>query len=405
MTKTLASRLKIPAVCVFALSGWVVAWLAHDRAPETLPAAAGKSKSSRAMDARDGDRHRRSADAAQVVSDAPFARLLASLSDISNAARPGEPNQKLIDACRKALTTADAERRRRDFYLLMELMRPEDAAALHRQFLEIHREGRGFAPEYATFAHRWGEIDAPGALDYMMAEKPFRLPPPDFQYLIRGWGQKDPQAALAWLKEHPEMSESMSGRFALMEGWIREDPAGATKWLQSEEMPINDLVRCVSGGTLQQLYGPGLIDAAKWLSELPDDGGPMSTAARVGWRSIQIQLNELSYDQASTAWSQLAGSSWMTLEDFTRFGENLSRASANTEGFPGYLNAVAAKWPADQVSQKFEQWAAANPQATVEWLTNSPDSALLKPALEGAIRTLEKSEPDQAAQLRGRLTQ
>lgn len=402
MTKTLVSRLKIPAICAFALSGWVLAWVAYQREPQAA-AISEKAKSARAKEARNEDRHRESSDAARLVSDAPFARLLVSLTEISNAARPGEPNPKLIAACKKALTNADAERRRRDFYLLMELMRPEDAAALHRQFLEMHREGRGFAPEYATFAHRWGEIDAPGALDYMMAEKPFRLPPPDFQYLIRGWGQKDPQAALTWLNQHPEMNSDMSGRFALMEGWIREDPAGATQWLQAADMPINDLVRCVSGGTLQQLYGPGLTDAAKWLSELPDDNGPLSTAARIGWRSIQMQLSELSYDQASTAWSQLAGSSWMTLEDFTSFGENLSHGSANAEGFPGYLNAVAAKWPADQVSQKFEKWAAANPQSTIEWLTNAPDSALLKPALEGAIRTLEKTDPDQATQLRSRL--
>lgn len=402
MAKSITSQLRILGISAFALSGWAVAWMGHDREPKA-PAVSEKTKSARVRETRGEDPHREIKDVAQLVTDAPFARLLVSLSEISNAARPGEPNQKLIDACKKALTNADAERRRRDFYLLMELMRPEDAAAIHRQFLEMHREGRGFAPEYATFGHRWGEIDASGALDYMMAEKPFRMPPPDFQYLIRGWGEKDPQAALNWLKQHPEMNTGMNGRYALMEGWIREDPASATQWLQSENMPINELVRCVSGGTLQQLYGPGLTEAAKWLSELPDDNGPMSTAARIGWRSIQMQLSELSYDQASTAWCQLAGSSWMTLEDFTHFGNNLSHSAANPEGFPGYLNAVAAKWPADQVSQKFEQWAVANPQSTIDWLTNSPESALLKPALEGAIRALEKTNPDQASQLRGRL--
>ncbi|MEO7099339.1 MAG: hypothetical protein ABI162_08250 [Luteolibacter sp.] len=402
MTKTLLSRLRILGISTFAISGWAVAWMAHVHKPE-MPAVPEKEKSARTREARADDRHRESGDAAKLVTDAPFARLLASISEISSAARPGEPNQKLLDACRKALTNADAERRRRDFYLLMELMRPEDAAAMHQQFLELHREGRGFAPEYATFAHRWGEIDGSGALDYMMAEKPFRLPPPDFQYLIRGWGTTDPQAALGWLKQHPDMNTNMDGRFALMEGWIRDDPASATRWMTSENMSPNELVRCVSGGTLQQLYGPGLTEAAKWLSELPDDGGPMSTAARVGWRSIQIQLGQLSYDQASTAWCQVAGASWMTLDDFNRFGQNLSHATENTEGFPGYLNAIAAKWPADQVSQKFEQWAAANPESTIAWLTNSPDSALLKPALEGALRALEKSNPDEAAQLRSRL--
>lgn len=403
-TITITSHLRILGISAFALSGWAAAWMAHDHEPEPARASE-RTRSSRARETKADERHGEIKDIAQLVADAPFARLLVSLTEISNGARPGEPNQRLIDACRKALTTADAERRRRDFYLLMELMRPEDAAAIHRQFLEMHREGRGFAPEYATFGHRWGEIDAPGALDYMMAEKPFRMPPPDFHYLIRGWAEKDPQAAVNWLKQHPEMATGMNGRFALLEGWIREDPAGATSWMLSENMPLNELAQCVSGGTLQQLYGPGLTEAAKWLSELPDDNGPMSTAARIGWKSIQIQLSELSYEQASTAWCQLAGSSWMTLEDFTQFGNNLSRSTANPEGLPGYLNAVAAKWPADQVSRKFEQWAAGDPGSTIDWLTNAPDSALLKPALEGAIRALEKSDPELASQLRGRLNQ
>ncbi|HEY8962625.1 MAG TPA: hypothetical protein VIM57_10515, partial [Luteolibacter sp.] len=75
----------------------------------------------------------------------------------------------------------------------------------------------------------------------------------------------------------------------------------------------------------------------------------------------------------------------------------------NSEGFPGYLNAIAAKWPADQVSRKFEQWAVANPKLTIDWLTNSPESTLLQPALTGALRALEKSNPGEAAQLRHRL--
>jgi hypothetical protein len=163
------------------------------------------------------------------------------------------------------------------------------------------------------------------------------------------------------------------------------------------------LASCIKGGVWQQLFTTGVVDAAKWLSELPDDG-EMASANREGWHSIQGQLTQLSYDQASTAWSQVANTSWMSFDDFKNFGNQVSRATANTEGLAGYLNSVATKWPAAKVSQKFEQWAAANPQATAEWVMNSPDSALLKPALEGAIRALEKGNtPEFADTLRGRL--
>lgn len=403
MKNPLSSRLRILGVIVFALSGWVVAWRAHSPMAETSPSVT-RTKSAGMREAREKDHPRDARNPSLYVSDSSFSQLLASLSEISASARPGEPNQKLVAACQTALSNPDNQRRFRDFYLLMELMRPEDAAALHRQFLETHHNGLGYTREYDAFATRWGEIDAPGALDFMMSEKPFRMPTHDFQAIARGWGKTDPQAAVDWMKQHPELSQSMGGRYALLDGWFLIDPTRATRWMLSEKMPPGELASCIRGGAWQQLFSTGVVDAAKWLSQLPDDQGEMASANREGWHSIQGQLTQLSYDQASTAWSQVANTSWMSFDDFKNFGNQVSRATANTEGLAGYLNSVATKWPAAQVSQKFEQWAAANPESTAAWLMSSPDSALLKPALEGAIRALEKSNaPEAAEELRGRL--
>ncbi len=387
---------------VVALSGWIVAWRAHTPAPETSPTGT-RTKSTGMREAREKFHSRDASNPSLYVSDPSFSQLLTSLSEISASARPGEPNQKLLGACKAALSQPDNQRRLRDIHLLMELMRPEDAAALHQQFLEIHHNGQGYGREYDTFATRWGQIDAPGALDYLLSEKPFRLPIQDFQAIARGWGKTDPQAAVDWMKQHPDLSQSMEGRYALLDGWFLTDPTSATRWMLSEEMSPRELASCIKGGVWHHLFTTDVVDAAKWLSELPDDG-EMASAKRVGWYSIQGQLTQLSYDQASTAWSQLANTSWMSFDDFTNFGNQVSRATANTEGLAGYLNSVATKWPAAQVSEKFEQWAAKNPESTAAWLMSSPDSALLKPALEGAIRALEKSNaPEAAEELRGRL--
>lgn len=403
MKKPTVYWLRILGIGVFSLSGWLVALSgfgknAGDSATST------KAKSERARGFPDRRPKPDPKNPSRWVSDPSFAQLLSSLSEISKSAPSGEPNPKLLHACKLALASPDPQRRARDFNLLIELMRPEDAAAIHQQFLEIHQSGKGYGPEYGAFAKRWGEIDAPGALDFLMAEKPFRLPAHDFQEIARGWGQTDPRAAVEWMKQNPEISASMDGRYALLDGWFRIDPTSATQWMLSEKMPVRELARCISGGAWQQLFCQDAVQASRWLAQLPDDHGEISLATREGWRAIQFQLNQLSYDQASTAFSQIAGASWVGLEEFKNFGNLVSRATANTEGTTGFLNSVASKWPAEQVSLKFEQWANANPDATREWLLNSPDSALLAPALNGAIRAfVENGQADVAESLRQRL--
>ena len=400
MKKSTFSWLRILGIGVFSLSGWLVVWSGHGK-----DAGASQASSVAKTDRGRGFPDRRPKpdprNPSRWVADPSFAQLLSSLSEISKSAPAGEPNPKLLHACELALSNPDPQRRARDFNLLMELMRPEDAAAIHQQFLEIHQSGKGYGPEYGAFAKRWGEIDAPGALDFLMAEKPFRLPALDFQEIARGWGQTDPRAAVEWMKAHPEISDSMDGRYALLDGWFRIDPTSATRWMLDEGMPSRELAHCISGGAWQQLFSQDAVQAAQWLSELPDDHGEMAAATKEGWRAIQMQLTQLSYDQASTAFSQIAGASWVGLEEFKNFGNLVSRATANSEGMAGFLNSVAAKWPAEQVSRKFEQWANANPDATREWLINSPDSALLAPALNGAIRAFDDNgQSESAAALR-----
>jgi hypothetical protein len=198
-----------------ACSGWVVAWNVsrqHGAADGTADAPGGNS-GSRSSSKRDD----RGASPADFVDDGPTARLLASFAEIEAGAVPGKPNEKLLHACRGALMDANLQRRERNYSLLLQLMRPEDGPALHELFLELHREGRAYG-DYKTFASRWGEVDAAGALEYLDKQVPRVLPPPDFRAVVRGWGQKDPAAALKWMNDHPEMAQENDGRSAVVEG-------------------------------------------------------------------------------------------------------------------------------------------------------------------------------------------
>ena len=52
-------------------------------------------------------------------------------------ATDGAVNEKLIKLCRNTLDDTDAESRKRDFAMLMEQLRPEDAAAMHEEISRL----------------------------------------------------------------------------------------------------------------------------------------------------------------------------------------------------------------------------------------------------------------------------
>jgi len=379
-----------------ACSGWVVAWNTS-REPASATAAKGNDT---ARDSRTGkSREGRNISPTSVVKDADTARLLASLAEIDSGAESGKVNEKLILACRGALTDGNRERRNRNYSLLLQLMRPEDAPALHELFLDMHREGRTF-DEYKTFATRWGEVDAPGALKYLTSQVPMRLPRDDFWAIARGWGQSDPQAALVWMHDNPGLSQKLGGQSAVVQGWIREDALGALKWLDKnkENLPPRDYLESVRVAFSEQIVGSatGVTDAVNWLTTLPDD--ELSThAAAYAWQSIAWSFSEMPYDQAARVWAQVGDKPWMDFEQFAGFSNASANSRVADQGMAGFLGALEKTWPEEKVTEQFTRWSLDDNEGTAAWLAKAPPSPVTTAAIKGMVKGFEQSNNPEAA--------
>ena len=382
---------------VVACSGWVAAWRSGRDPGATGDGASKEDSANGRSKARSESR---GASPANFIQDSVTARLLASFGDISASAVPGEVNQKLVHACRGALMDGDVARRERNYSLLLELMRPEDAPALHELFLELHREGRAFG-DYKTFAMRWGAIDAPGALKYLQAQVPAIIPRDDFRAITRGWGKTDPAGALKWMDENPTMAANFGGRSSIVEGWMKIDPVAALGWLDANtgKLAPDEYFECIRMALPEQIHGAttDLPGAADWLVSLPDEHVP-GMAASHAWNSAQWSLGELPYDRAAEVWGKVGSEPWMGFREFRSFTEVHSNNRSSAEGMDGYLTALEKTWPEDKITAQFQRWTAKDPVATLEWLGSAPESAVTTAAIRGAVQALEETDPATAAE-------
>ena len=398
------SKPLIIVMVLVASSGWVVAWNAS-RQPN--PGENGGAKGA-ALNGRSGsNREDQGASPANFVKDGATARLLSSFAEIDAGAVSGRPNETLLHACRGALTDANIQRRERNYSLLLELMRPEDGPALHELFLELHREGRAYG-DYKTFATRWGEIDAEGALKYLNDQVPKVLPAPDFRAIARGWGQKDPVAALKWMSENPEMAADLNGRPAVLEGWMRENPTEASGWLQANMQTLQpeEAFECIRIGMTEQVNGAttDVMQAATWLAALPDDPLSALSASRA-WDTAQWSLGELPYDKAAELWSKVADEPWLNFGQFRHFSGAISHSRVASDGMNGYLQALEKTWPQERITAQFQRWAQKEPAVIAAWLEEAPDSAVTQAGIKGLVQVLEASDPTTAAAWAERLKQ
>lgn len=363
------SHPKVPwrwIITAFALGGWAWAlqqyWSGNGGGGETREVETRWKRSDRI--ARDGG-----FSLARAMDRPRSARLMSRLDEIAAGAETGVPNMALIRACEEALLDGDFESRHRDIGLLLELLRPEDAAALHETFLALHREGRGFVLEYSLFANQWGKIDPQGALDFLAAETPVRMPMHDVMNVVRGWAQSDPGAAREWLEEHPEIVRSKQGYVALLQGWVRTDPEAAKRFFNEAEFPPQQRWEAARSLAIELLYNGGLEESTDWIASLADPA-----EATMAWNAASIQFSELPYQTAADVWSKVGDKPWMSFAQFARFNEGISHGRVNGQGGEGFIDAVARVWPAEQAAEQFARWEAGNPEQVREWLQHAPDS-------------------------------
>lgn len=365
------TQLLIPALAIFAAAGWGWgAYQAFGRAG-SVSAAGTATPAERARDRSEV----RSSSISALLPTARSARLFGSLGEI--AAEPkGGVNKKLMAAMRTTLSDNDPTRRGRDFALLLDLMRPEDALAVHNLFLEFHRDGQTMG-EYAPFANRWGQIDGAGAIQALMDEKPMRLPQKDLRDIIIGWSTNDPQAALEWMKDHPDVPGSGNNFDAVIQGWINLDRDAATRYLIDHQLSMGDRVRATRNAADEILSGSGVEATVSWLTSFPSN--PENNMAvnfaldGIGWR-----LNELPYDRAANVWATLSKNSIGGLGQFERFARDSGTARQATNGSSGFFDALSTTWPVEEAVSRFTTWGEQDPERVKKFLNQYGESPYIQ---------------------------
>ena len=392
--------------CIFiplaGLCGWIVAWRMWEQRDELA-----EKQKPRVVSVLSESRSRQTAPAEvpgpeipMMTKDKRTLEFLENLSVINAAAKPGSLNAQYLKAGEKVLLDSNSERRARNFGLLMEHLRPEDALPMHEALLAMHRQGRPYE-EYRLFATKWGEVDGKGAMDYYKSNPDSKLSPRDIQDILKGWGQSAPLDALTWIGANPDTAKDLAPASAVVRGWSGEDPEAATAWLLANSTSPQIAAMGVSGIMEEQLYGKGIHAAGEWLARLPDTDDA-NAAARAGWISVQRRLDRLSAEDAGDLWRTLGNKSWMGWNEFQNFTRTIANANGNSEN--EFLNAAASKGGAEGITSQFERWTASDPELTSQWLTqHSADSPFGTAAIRGMVRYLEKTDPQAAEAWRRKL--
>jgi len=379
------------AAILLAVIGWAQAW---NRGRELEAAKARSSADDRVRSGKAFIRDEKTGRETALLSDPRSNGLITLMAGLDEFAEPGKPNPKFIRAAEAALNDSLYHRRQRDFRILLEKMRPEDAKAIHAHFKALEREGRYFGNEYAAFAMRWGQIDGEGAMASWAEFDPVDRSDANLTNLMTGWGTVDPEKALAWIKSNPDQIGNLNAYRPLLVGWINTDPVAATMWLQNQNLEPRQVAECVGGAMLDKVYSDGLEGASDWLASLPDENPDMAKAARIGWLNNTRFMGNLDATQAAAAWSKVGNQPWMSCEDFQRFCTSVSASNGGT--LNGFTEQLETRWPISSASAQFERWTAENPSGVGSLLASMPPSELRSAGIETMIRKLEQTDPGQA---------
>jgi hypothetical protein len=402
MTSPLKWQLALTGVAVAGISGWIVAWRVSQ---ERDNLAAGLQSNVRTIaQSRSGKPSSPKADTSaglvKLIKDKRTAAFLERLPDILAAAKPGVRNERYLQAARDVLLDNNWERRTLNFALLMEHLRPEDALAMHEVMLALHREGRPLE-EYRNFAVRWGEVDGKGAMEYYKTDPNSKIMAWDVQQIMKGWGQTAPLEALQWLGKNHDLAKDPAPANGVLLGWSLREPEAATAWLFANATSQSMAARGVSDIMLAQLYGKGVQGAGEWLASLPDNE-EANAASSAGWMAIQRRFDRLSIEDAGALWKSVGNQSWMGWNEFEAFSRTIATANGGSDA--GFLTAAASGDAAGNISQKFEHWAATEPERTSTWLTQHPEASPFRTAaIQGLVRYLETTDPEAAAEWRKQL--
>lgn len=394
------SRRTLGVLCIIGFTLAAAGWFQALKQEGPSTTAGDVSARNGASSTKAGARRTGSADA-KIMSDPRSIRLVELMEEMDQSAEAGQPNPAFIKATELTLNDSLFQRRQRDFRMLMEKMRPEDAEAIHRHFKALEREGRYFGPEYGAFAMRWGQLDGESALANWADRPPHEKSVHDLSNFVTGWATEDAEEALGWIEGNKELLGDVNAYPHLLAGWLVKDPVAATAWLTNGKLDPRQYRQCVQAGVLDKIYSDGLDGASEWLASLPDNSEELSTASKVGWATHIAHLGNLDPDLAATTWSKVGSQPWMGPEDFQRFCGSV--AGGNQGSLESFAEQLSKSWPEAEASAQFSRWTEQNPAAVGALLSQLPPSGVRQAGIEGMLQVLERSDPGLAETWREQL--
>lgn len=337
----------------------------------------------------------------KVAFDSRTSTLMDELEVILAEARPGEVNDKFQEKAWETLLDNDAERRSRNFGLLLEVLQPGDGLALHRMFQKAHKEGRDYAEEYARFATRWGQIDGSGVLRHYF-EEGSGASPADVHNALKGWATQNPESAMAWAvanrqmladKPHPAFGPQEDPVFSVLRGWARLDPAAATAALNAQYTTQEERRQPVRMMFVESLFGRGLDSTLDWMKQLPESQLTQSPVGQDLFRETFRRMSEASAspEQVARNFVKFADQPWVGINQLDFLSHQFENSAA------AITQELSSPTALPVMEGKFSGWAAEDPGTVGDWLNRNRGSALYDVGAASLARSLQSSDPASAA--------
>lgn len=302
---------------------------------------------------------------------------------LTAAAAGPASSDALISRVAEVMTMGADFRREREFYKLLDEMKPSDAIAVRKLLARTMDQGVLYESLWAAFWTRWGELDGAAAMEYILSTQTHGAVPKDIRRVMRGWGASNPEQAAAW-------AEANQGKYlrdelvGLTDGYASVDLAGATA-MALQAAPEGDanlgaLMEVLAEQANRQGRTAGVT---AWFDQLPQgttEGARGKALDHVYWRLLSADV-EKAKDWVRLQSTQPWRSDRVVGELAGKIAEKDPAAAA------AWLESVPAS-PQDGkhpgLDSVLRSWIAKDRDAAQKWVDGLVDGAL-KSQAQGAL--------------------
>jgi hypothetical protein len=245
-------------------------------------------------------------------------------------------------------------------FVLMDALRPEDAAEALRELQAYRGEPLVFSSMAPLVLKLWAETDPRASLDHAMDHLTGNALGLSLEYAAAAWSRHDPAAAWEWYQQASETGPPIADASwmwmpkTIFAQWTTHDPDGAFE--QFQRLPHADQAHAVFGIAEAALNAAARPPILEQIAGLPDESPRRDLARRVasGWSSLE----------------PAAAAEWVATLRF----EN-----------------PASKF--EVMGEVAEEWFPLDPHAATQWLILNAPGEFLNRVRDGIRRMLKQSPP------------